>query len=336
MHPELFEIPFVHLTVYSYGAMMVVGFLAAIYLIKRLSRSITPDAQLIINAALYSLIAGVIGARVFYVVHYFDKFRSNLLSVFAIWQGGLELLGGVLLAIIVIAGYLRYHKLAVRRYLDILAVGLMLALCLGRVGCFLNGCCFGKPTNLPWAVRFPYGSQAYLNQVSSNLQRNRPEPQLKIPTDYFTSVEEQGSWYSVLKPYDDLTPEQKFMVDRGPYRSLPVHPTQLYSAANGAFLCVLLFFFWRRTEKTTNKDNSNGFLRKPGCVFGMMFVLYGVTRFLIEFVRDDNPFNKVTGLTVSQNIGIVMVVLGVILVGIFAKMKPKAFEKTLPNKRRLA
>ncbi len=106
MYPELFKLPFIELTVKSYGFMMVVGFLSAVYVIRRLSRSITPDPQLITNAALYSLIAGVLGARLFYVVHYFDKFKGNLLSVFAIWQGGLELLGGVILAITVILLYL--------------------------------------------------------------------------------------------------------------------------------------------------------------------------------------------------------------------------------------
>ena len=107
MHPELFKIPFVNLTVWTYGVMMVVGFLAAVSLIRCLSRDITPDPQYITNAALYSLIAGVAGARLFYVLHHFDQFRDNLLSVFAIWQGGLELLGGVISAITVIIIYLR-------------------------------------------------------------------------------------------------------------------------------------------------------------------------------------------------------------------------------------
>ncbi len=65
MFPELFEIPFTPLTVKSYGLMMVIGFLAAVSLIRHLSRNITPDPQLITNAALYSLIGGVVGARLF-------------------------------------------------------------------------------------------------------------------------------------------------------------------------------------------------------------------------------------------------------------------------------
>ncbi len=253
MHPILFEIPFTHLTVKSYGLMMVIGFLSAVFLIRRLSRNITPDPQMITNAALYSLIAGVVGARLFYVVHYFENFRTDLLSVFAIWEGGLEVLGGVILAIAVIVAYTYYHKLAIRQYLDILSIGLMLALMFGRIGCFLNGCCFGRPTNLPWGVRFPYGSHAYNSQVFPNLQRLRTEPQLKLPDEFFLyDVKENGLR---LKKYEELTDEQKEMVKNGTYRCLPVHPTQLYSSANAALLCFILYLFWRRSQNAyTNRQ----------------------------------------------------------------------------------
>ena len=73
MHPRLFEIPIIHWPVGTYGPMLVIGFLAAIMLIRRLSRSMGTDPQHIINAALYSLIGGVIGARLFYFIHYYDK-----------------------------------------------------------------------------------------------------------------------------------------------------------------------------------------------------------------------------------------------------------------------
>jgi phosphatidylglycerol---prolipoprotein diacylglyceryl transferase len=320
MHPELFDIPFVHLTVKSYGTMMVIAFLAAVALIRRLSRSFTPDPQYITNASLYSLIAGVIGARLFYVIHYFNQFQGRLLSVFAIWKGGLELLGGILSAIVVISFYARYHKLPVRRYLDILAIGLMLALVFGRIGCFLNGCCFGKPTNLPWGVRFPYGSYAYISQVYPNPERNRPQPQLKLPDDFFGYYYEDGKMVYGLKAYKDLTAEQKYMVDKGPFRCLPVHPTQLYSSVKGAVLALILYLFWRRSQKADVSQNHKKLFIKPGCTFGLMFIIYGISRFFMEFIRDDNPF-EFDGLTISQNIGIAMVVFGVILMVIFEKMK---------------
>jgi phosphatidylglycerol:prolipoprotein diacylglycerol transferase len=326
MYPELFKIPFTDLTIKSYGLMMVIGFLAAVSVIRRLSRNITPAPQLITNAALYALIAGVVGSRLFYVIHHFSQFKGDFFSIFVIWKGGLELLGGVLLAITVIIIYMRHHKLPIRHYLDILAIGLMLALAFGRIGCFLNGCCFGKPTNLPWAVCFPYysptnvHSPAYSSQAHPDIRRNRPEPQLKLPDDFFGYTDKNGSWYSGLKPYEYLKPEQKDMVDNGQYRCLPVHPAQLYSSANAFFCCLLLYLFWRRSQKAEKSQNEGKLFARPGCTFGLMFIIYGITRFLLEFVRDDNPF-EFDSITISQNLGIAMIVLGAALMIIFQKKK---------------
>jgi phosphatidylglycerol:prolipoprotein diacylglycerol transferase len=321
MHPKLFEIPLIHWPVGTYGPMLVIGFLAAITLIKYLSRDMGTDPRHITNAALYALIGGVIGARAFYVIHYFDKYRDNWTDVFQIWQGGLELVGGVFVTVVVILAYLFYYKLPVRRYLDILAIGLTVALIFGRIGCFLNGCCFGKPANVPCAVRFPYDSFVYFSQVNPNLKRNRPEPQLQVPADYFSYIDENGKKYP--KPYNELTSEQQYEVTKGKYRCLPVYPTQLYSSAGAAVLCLVLYLFWRRSRKSSGK-----FLTPPGSTFGLMLILYGIMRFFIEFLRDDNPFEYgwwaiYKGGTVSQNLGIYMVILGVALMLIFQLVKPK-------------
>lgn len=330
MYPELFKIPLIHVTIQSYGLMMVIGFLAAVSLIRHLSRNITPDPRLITNAALYSLIAGVVGARLFYVVHHFDQFQGRYpLDVLAIWHGGLELLGGVILAIAVIFFYLCYHKLPIRQYLDILAIGLMLALAFGRIGCFMRGCCFGKPTNLPWAIRFPYGSDVYYSQVYPDKNRNRLEPHLKLPDKFFGYYDHDGKSYYGLKPYEDLTDEQKDMVRNGIYRCLPVHPTQLYASANAAVLCFILYLFWRRSKKARNAKNTKKLFAKPGCTFSLMFVLYGITRFFIEFLRDDNPFETAwwavyKGGTISQNMGIYLAIFGSVLMVIFARMRTDA------------
>jgi phosphatidylglycerol:prolipoprotein diacylglycerol transferase len=335
MYPELFEIPFIHVTVKSYGLMMVIGFLAAVSLIRRLSRDFTPDPQLITNAALYSLVGGVVGARIFFVVHYFDRFREAPIEVFFIWQGGIELLGGVIAAISIIFFYLVYHKLPIRRYLDVLAIGLMLALVFGRIGCFLNGCCFGKPTDLPWGVRFPYKSFAYFSQVNPDPQRDRPEPHLQLPEEYFSTVDEKGMGFLKLK--EDLTDEQRYEVTRGKYRCLPVHPTQLYASCLAALWCFVLYLFWRGIQRAGLSSSSRKLFAKSGCTFALMFILYGLTRFLIEFIRDDNPFEFAwwtvyKGGTVSQNLGIYMIIVGVVLIVLFQKMKPSVAALVKNNK----
>ena len=305
---------------------MVIGFLIAVWLMRRLSRDLSSNPEHISNVALYALVAGVIGARIFYVIHYFDQFKGNLLSIFAIHRGGLELLGGVILAMTVVLFYLHRHKLPIRRYLDILAIGLILGLAFGRIGCFFNGCCYGKPSSVVCAVRFPYNSPAYQSQTSPDPQRNRPEAQLKLPDKFFKFTEESnGQWYRQLKSWDKLTAEQKMLARTGPYQALTVHPTQLYSALNAAFLCFILYLFRKKYQRFDNK-NPGHFFAKPGCVFALMFIFYGITRFFLEYLRDDNPF-EFDGLTVSQNISIAMLILGTILMAVFAKIKPKPLSR---------
>jgi len=323
MHPELFEIPIVHLTVKSYGFMMVVGFLAAVAVIRYLSRPFTRDPQHITNAALYALIAGVVGARAFFVIHYFtEEFRGEpWYNVFAIWNGGLELIGGVVLAIAVILFYLWYHQLPTCHYLDALAIGLTAALMFGRIGCFLNGCCYGRPAELPWAVRFPYGSFAYESQVRSDSDRGRLDPHLHLPDEYFGYTDDQGDYIPRLKPFKYLTPAQREQVTEGPYRCLPVHPTQLYASGGALILGLILYGLWRRSQKA-EKAGQYGFLTKPGSTFAVMFILYGIMRFTLEAIRDDNPF-ETAGLTIAQILSIGLGLLGIALAIFFSLTKPE-------------
>jgi prolipoprotein diacylglyceryltransferase len=107
---------------------------------------------------------------------------------------------------------------------------------------------------------------------------------------------------------------------------LPVHPTELYSSANGAVLCLILYLFWKRAQKAIKSAKPGKLFTKPGCTFGLMFILYGTTRFFIEFIRDDNPFEYgwwaiYKGATVSQNISIYMIIFGLILMLMFQRMK---------------
>jgi phosphatidylglycerol:prolipoprotein diacylglycerol transferase len=325
MYPDLFEIPLIHRPIHSFGLMMVIGFIAAFFLIRWLSRDITPNPQLITNVALYGLVPGIVGARIFFVIHHFSQFQGRLTSVFAVWEGGLEFYGGVILAIPAIILYLRHHKLPIRRYFDLLAIGLMLALAFGRIGCFLNGCCFGKPTQLPWAIRFPYGSFAYRSQVNPDPHRNRPQPHLELPDEFFGYYDSNGKTFYGLKPYQDLTQRQIDMVENGKYRCLPVHPTQLYSSANAALLCLILYILWRRSQEDSSSGNTKKPFTEPGLVFSSAFILYGIARFLIEFLRDDNPF-EVDSLTVSQLLSIASIALGLVLIMILHRIKSKSLS----------
>jgi phosphatidylglycerol:prolipoprotein diacylglycerol transferase len=315
MHPELFEIPFTHITIKSYGTMMVIGFIAALWVMRRLMKKSHQNPDFITNIAMYALIAGIVGARVFYVIHHHDLFVGRFWEVFAVWRGGLEFLGGFLCAVVFAWLYLWKQKLPKRLYLDILAIGLMVGLGFGRIGCFLNGCCFGKPANVPWAVTFPYGSPAFYSQIRPDFARNRGKALLDLPDDYFDAD-------GFLKPYDDLTLEQQQAVQPGGrYCTLPVHPTQLYSSLNAFILAGILLLVWLKIGR-----------KKPGVVLSLMLILYGATRFYIETLRADNPFEYAwwavyKGGTVSQNIGIYLIIIGVVLLAIFATRKTVEEDK---------
>ena len=206
--------------------------------------------------------------------------------------------------------YLWKFKLPKRLYLDILAIGLMVGLGFGRIGCLLNGCCYGKCSEVSWAVQFPYGSPAFYSQTGPDGARNRPEPLWELPNSYYKN--------GYLKDFDELTDEQKGAVKHGgPYCTHPVHPTQIYSSICAFILAGMLYGLWRFIGR-----------RKSGVVLSCMFIFYGSVRFWLETLRDDNPFETAwwaiyKGGTVSQNIGIYMVVVGVILLTIFTIRKPE-------------
>jgi phosphatidylglycerol:prolipoprotein diacylglycerol transferase len=316
MFPELLRIPFTDLTIKSYGTLMVIGFLVAVQVLRRLAKREGIDPILITNASLYALITGIVGARIFYVVHYPEQFSEDWLSVLKIWHGGLEFLGGVFLGIAVLVAYLAAKRLPVRKTLDMLAIGLLVGLGFGRIGCFLNGCCFGRPSDLPWAVRFPYNSFAYVSQINANPQRGRAEPQLSLPKGpYLDFNDEYGKWHP--KPLSALTDAERDDVTKGPWRCLPVQPTQLYESAMAFTVALLLYLFWNKGQKLRQQGQANAWLARSGLTMALMLVVYGVARFLLELLRDDNPFEWM-GLTISQLLGIGMVVVGVALMVTFA------------------
>lgn len=321
MHPELFEVPFLHVTIKSWGLMVVIGFVVAMFLTQRMMKRIGQNPEHIGNAALYSLIAGVVGARVFYVIHHFSQFRDNPMRMFAIWEGAGEFLGGVLTALVVLGLYLYFKKLPARTYLDVLAIGLMIGLGFGRIGCFLSGCCFGQCTDVPWAVEFPYNSTVYNNQVRPDPLRDRHEPYIDLPESYFAvppALEGAPKYEFSLKPFEELTPQQQQEVTEGQFQARPVHPTQLYSSLDAFLVAALLYGFWRWRG-----------LHWPGATGSLMLILYGGVRIIEESLRDDNPFEHTwwalyRGGTISQNIGIYMILIGI---GLFVFFVWKAGAK---------
>ncbi len=175
MHPELWVMPGTGWSLKSYGFMMTVGFLSAVYFAMRRAVKVKCDPDVVLNCAMISLVVGIVGARIFFVVHYWNDSFAHLpnpiMAALNITSGGLEFLGGLVPAMIAVPLYLWYSKKSIRVYTDILAISTMWALGIARMGCFLNGCCFGGVcadengrARHAVAVEFPFGSGAHTKQ----------------------------------------------------------------------------------------------------------------------------------------------------------------------------
>jgi phosphatidylglycerol:prolipoprotein diacylglycerol transferase len=160
MHPILFEIG--GITVYSFGTLLALAFIVGLMLsrVEMKRRGFNPDMayDLILGVALGSLF----GARLFYVAgHWSDYYSQNPLEVFRIWNGGLIFYGGLLGGAIGLILMAKTRGLNVVRLGDAVAAPLALGVAIGRLGCFLNGCCYGIPTKTPLGVNF-FGNSNYL------------------------------------------------------------------------------------------------------------------------------------------------------------------------------
>jgi phosphatidylglycerol:prolipoprotein diacylglycerol transferase len=146
MHPVICKIgPF---TVYSYGLMLAVAFFVGASLAARQARKENVDPDIIFNLCFISFISGVAGGRIFYVVENLSYYLKNPLHIFMLQEGGLAWFGGLITGVFCGILYLKAKKISVYKALDIVAPYLALAQAIGRIGCLLNGCCFGR-TRIP-------------------------------------------------------------------------------------------------------------------------------------------------------------------------------------------
>lgn len=153
MLPRLIQLgPF---TLYSFGLMVILGFGAGIALAGRLARERSLPEEAFLDGGFAILLSSIVGARLLFVLLNWHVFAAHLLDIGAVWQGGMSFHGGVAGGVLAAALYLRARRLPLLPMADAAAPGLALGYAIGRVGCFLNGCCYGGPTDLPWGVAFP-------------------------------------------------------------------------------------------------------------------------------------------------------------------------------------
>jgi phosphatidylglycerol:prolipoprotein diacylglycerol transferase len=165
MYPVLFELGPV--SIRTYGPLLALAFVAGILLSSLRARKSGLGIDWLPDLSLIVLISAIVGSRFFYVIYHLDEFEGRILDMInpvqstgEIGIGGLSMFGGLVLAIVCGIIYVHLKKLDVWRIGDIIAPSIMFGLGIARIGCFLNGCCFGKPSQSCLALIFPYDSPA--------------------------------------------------------------------------------------------------------------------------------------------------------------------------------
>lgn len=207
-----FKLPIVKsgIPVFGYGLMMFIGFSSATLLAAQRVRAIGQPPEVIWDMMMWTLIPGLIGARMIYLMQYWDQVVDRkqgidlLLAPFALWDGGIVFYGSVIGGIVGVFIYCRRRRISPLAMLDVIGPSMFVGEGFGRIGCFLYGCCYGKACNLPWAVRFPPDSLTF----------------------------------------EKLAPQGKILED--PLSTISLHPTQLYSSFAAFALAGLLAWYFRR------------------------------------------------------------------------------------------
>jgi phosphatidylglycerol---prolipoprotein diacylglyceryl transferase len=314
MLQEVFRIPYLNIPIYGYGLMMVIGFLVLIQVAQRLARQKGLNPEIFMNAALLALVSGIAGARISHILENLNEFTNpnlstwdNFINMINIRSGGLTYYGGFLLATPALIIYAIVKKVPLKVGMDIVAICVLIGLGFGRIGCFLNGCCYGDQCLGALGVRFPYYSNAYVEQFAKPELRKL----LNVPRELQYRVTPNPG-----NANDDgwrlLRPEQARAEGFGELikgqKALPVHPAELYSSVTAFLLAILLWSYWTLSPA-------------PGKVFALLLILEGGTRFLLEMLRVEPAV--LGAFSLSMLIGAGMVFVGGILWFLWGKPSPQ-------------
>jgi len=164
MLPILFTIPKLKfgpinlgpMPIHTYGVMIVVSFIAGMWLVQRRAKLYGFKPDKVLDMGFWGLIAGVLGARIAFILQELPYYLKHQSELYSLQFSGLTSFGGEILAVIAIVLWARRNKFGIVAILDLAAPGYILGYAIGRIGCFLNGCCYGGvcSPSLPWGVHF--------------------------------------------------------------------------------------------------------------------------------------------------------------------------------------
>lgn len=269
MHPILFEIG--NFPVYTYGVLLAAAYLLGLQFALVRARARGLDANRVMDLGIWIIISALIGAKLLLLVVDFDTFRNSPGELLTLMRSGGVFYGGLIAAVAVAIWYMRRHKLPVWSVSDAFAPGIALGHVIGRMGCFFAGCCFGRSTDVPWAVTF---TNEYARQ------------------------------------------------NVGTPLNIPLHPTQLYEAGAELLILGFLLLLERRGRPF------------PGRTFWSYMLVYGITRFIIEFYRGDAR-GMVGALSTSQFVSVLLVPLSILMLVLLSR-RPSPERKVATGRARAA
>src|SRR5258705_4966718 len=242
------SIPYVgSITVYTYGVLLAAAYLLGLKFAMVRAKSRGLDASRVLDVGIYIIISALVGAKLLLLITDFRTFTADPRELLTLARSGGVFYGGLILAVTVALWYIRRVGLPLWTTCDVFAPGIALGHVVGRFGCFFAGCCWGKPTTLPWGITF---------------------------TDPFAAA------------------------NVGTPLNVSLHPTQLYEA--GAEFLILMFLL--ATERSGR--------RFAGRTFWLYMLLYAISRYVIEYYRDD-PRGTVGPFSTSQFISLILAPLAV-------------------------
>ncbi len=248
MFPELFKLG--PITVYTYGVLLAAAYLLGLKLAMMRARTRGLDPNRALDLGIAIIVSALIGAKLLLVIVEFDHYRQNPAEILSIFRAGGVFYGGLIAAVTVAFWYMRRHRMPLWTTCDVFAPGIALGHAVGRLGCLAAGCCYGRPTAVPWAITFT--NPAAAANVGTPLNQ-------------------------------------------------PLHPTQIYES--GAELLIL--FFLLATEKRGRSFE--------GRTFWSYMLLYGISRFVIEFFRGDERGMVFGTISTSQFISLLIVPVAVVM-----------------------
>ena len=298
MYRELWHHPHIG----SYSACLLLAFFCGYVLGRWRAVRLGIQGRHIDNITLLIPPISLFGARFFSWLFY-QPAGTGFVQGMLMDGGGLVFYGGLVFAIATVVVYTRVQRLSLREMADAWAAPVVLGLAIGRVGCFLAGCCWGDLC------------------VDKTALATVTDPQVAFKVQTFTSVSSERFPLAVEFPKGSGAHRQHVkleLISKDAPRSLPVHPTQLYEA-------VLAFGFAIFLHLNFSKR------RRAGNVFSLMLVGYGVIRFAVEFFRADNA-PAYLGLTISQVISVLFILVGglALLVRVQRVPQPQMATNPLP------